>query len=75
MYIMTFFITHLVMALVNIVKQIVLTKANIVMEMRKPGVSADDYTYLQVQAKTGAFEAKDLINDFMELTVQFALVS
>jgi len=75
MYIMTFFVTHLVVALVNIVKEIVMTKANIVMEMRKPGVSADDYTYLQVQAKTAAFESKDLINDFMELTVQFALVT
>jgi hypothetical protein len=28
-----------------------------------------------VQAKTDAFASKDMMNDFMELTVQFALVT
>merc|ERR1719420_50206 len=67
--------THLVMAFVNLVKQIVMTKKTIWMEMHKPGVDPEAYTYLQVQAKCQSFEAKDLIQDFMDLTVQFALVT
>jgi len=74
-YIMTFFMTHLVVAMVNLVVKVMMTKMMIYKEMRKPGVNADQYTYLQVQAKCAAFESKDMINDFMELTVQFALVT
>merc|ERR1719375_1411922 len=56
-YIMMFFVTHLVMAFVMLIKRIVFTKKNILMEMMKPGIDPESYTYLQVQAKCQSFEA------------------
>ena len=53
--------THLAVTFAMLMKRIIFTKKNILMEMRKPGVSASDYTYLQVQAKCDPFEAKDMI--------------
>jgi len=74
-YIMTFFVTDICTTFATIVVGIVKTKKFVRDEMNKPGVDAASYTYLQVQAKFEPFQSKDMINDYMSLTVQFGIVT
>jgi len=72
LYIMTFFAVHLCIVMAMLCKRILLSQWKIEGERRKPGI--DEYTYLQLQAKTDSFKATDMVNDYMEATVQFGLV-
>merc|ERR1712194_989650 len=56
-------------------KRIVTTRMKIRAEMKKPGIYANGYTYLQLQAKCDGFCSSDTPPDYMELTVQFAMVT
>eukprot|EP00392_Amoebophrya_sp_AT5.2_P005851 g5861.t1 len=71
----TFFVVHLMVTFAMLVKRVVMTRLAIRSEMVKPGIDAAGYTYLQVQAKLDSFVASDMLNDYMELTVQFAMVT
>ncbi|CAD7956604.1 unnamed protein product [Amoebophrya sp. A25] len=71
----TFFVVHLGVTFALLTKRIVTARLAIRQEMTKPGIDSANYTYLQVQAKTDAFSSAAMLDDYMELTVQFAMVT
>ncbi|CAD7922377.1 unnamed protein product [Amoebophrya sp. A120] len=71
----TFFLVHMAVTGAMLIKRIVMTRLLVHQEVRKPGVDGANYTYLQVQAKLDDFVSSDMLNDYMELTVQFAMVT
>lgn len=74
LYIMTFFVVHMMVVAAMLVKRFVFAKYKIKKDLDKPGVDKTQFTYLQFQAKCDAFSGVDMINDYMEATVQFGLV-
>merc|ERR1719193_1364847 len=74
LYIMTFFVVHMMVVAAMLVKRFAFAKYKIGKDLNKPGVAKNEFTYLQFQAKCDSFSGVDMINDYMEATVQFGLV-
>lgn len=74
LYIMTFFVVHMMVVVAMLVKRFVFARYKIRKDLSKPGIDISHFTYLQFQAKCDPFSGVDMINDYMEATVQFGLV-